>query len=281
MARRPDPHHFGRRRWATTRAGFVLGAVVATTLLGLNLLDLPGSHHRWGPAATWVTDVSDRPTPRAAPQPGPIGTPLPPPARSGPHEFMATQHDTDQPVAYDPCRPIPIVVNELRAPSGSTQLLRNSLDRMGEITGFSFEVEGTSSEVPELPRPAYQPERYGDRWAPVLVMWADEHDVPELAGVAGLGGSSIAQAPGSSTAVFVSGVVVLHGPSFDQLLSSSRGWLAAEGVILHELGHLLGLDHVDDPNELMYHGVSMRDDFGVGDLTGLATLSSGPCVPEI
>lgn len=270
------------RRPARHRIGVFLAGALVGAMAFSALVDLAGeTANRWGVSATWLGENTERPTPRPAQHQDPLGTPLPPPARSGPFEFLATQPGSDTPVTYDPCRPIPVVVNNLRAPAGSADLLRNTLDRMTEITGFQFEIEGTTTEVPDLPRPAYQPERYGDRWAPVLIIWATEDDVPDLAGYGGLGGSTAAPAPGTSTHVYVSGVVVLNGPSFRQTLTVSRGWFLAEAVILHELGHLLGLDHVDDPRQLMHHDAPERYDFGHGDLTGLAALSSGPCVDRL
>jgi hypothetical protein len=54
------------------------------------------------------------------------------------------------------------------------------------------------------------------------------------------------------------------------------------GIIQHELAHLVGLDHVNDPEQLMFAqtqpGVT---DFAAGDLTGLSVLGTGPCAPEI
>jgi hypothetical protein len=262
---------------ASLTSSLVLAAFVGwLVLIGIG----NGGHQGWG-TPMWLGDGAARPTPRGSAHDAPLGRPLPPPDRPGPHAFSATQPGSDRPVAYDPCRPIPVVVNNLRAPAGSAQLLRNALERMTEITGLQFEVEGVSTEVPTFPRQAYQPDRYGDRWAPVLVLWASEEEIPELRDAAGLGGSSVAVAPGTSTYAYVTGNVILDGPLFDRLLHSSRGWFLAEAIILHELGHLVGLDHVDDPTELMYHGSTEVLDFGAGDRTGLAALSSGACVPRL
>ena len=36
----------------------------------------------------------------------------------------------------------------------------------------------------------FQPDRYGDQWAPVLIAWTDESVITDLAGdVAGVGGA--------------------------------------------------------------------------------------------
>jgi hypothetical protein len=48
-------------------------------------------------------------------------------------------------------------------------------------------------------------------------------------------------------------------------------------VILHELGHLVGLGHVADPNQLMSETNYGLHDFGPGDQEGLARLGGGTC----
>ncbi|MET3351312.1 UNVERIFIED_ORG: putative Zn-dependent protease [Arthrobacter sp. UYEF1] len=58
-----------------------------------------------------------------------------------------------------------------------------------------------------------------------------------------------------------------------------RGLDHIRAILMQELGHVLGLDHVDDPTQLMY-GNSGQFDFGDGDRAGLALLGTGECVPR-
>ena len=48
-------------------------------------------------------------------------------------------------------------------------------------------------------------------------------------------------------------------------------------ILLHELGHLVGLDHVDSRDELMYSDNVGKREFGTGDLNGLVELGKGRC----
>ena len=60
------------------------------------------------------------------------------------------------------------------------------------------------------------------------------------------------------------------------------GRRVARSIVLHELGHLIGLAHVDDEQQLMFPEARREvPDFAAGDLTGLAALGSGACVPEL
>ena len=50
-----------------------------------------------------------------------------------------------------------------------------------------------------------------------------------------------------------------------------------QAIVDHEFGHLVGLDHVDDPGELMAEVNIGRTSYGPGDLEGLARLGAIPC----
>ena len=48
------------------------------------------------------------------------------------------------------------------------------------------------------------------------------------------------------------------------------------GVLVHEFGHVVGLDHVEDTDELMYRYAGRGSvTFGPGDLAGLAAVGAG------
>ncbi|WP_422677956.1 matrixin family metalloprotease [Blastococcus brunescens] len=50
--------------------------------------------------------------------------------------------------------------------------------------------------------------------------------------------------------------------------------------MLHEIGHLVGLDHVSDRTQLMYPSAGHTLDFASGDLAGLAALGDGECMTD-
>lgn len=265
-----------RRRCAVALLGVVAGGTAISLLGGSTSAErsLGGRDPAWRGG-----EVTAFPSPAEVAR-EPLGAPIDPPPEPGPFAFLA--EDGGRPVAYDPCRSIAVVVNDRAAPPGSEELLEGALAEVSRITGLRFEVEGPSDEVPAERRPPFQEERYGDRWAPVLVAWSDPAEASRLAGdVAGYAGSSAVARFGSPT-VYVTGVVVLDGPALGDLLDEERGAALAESVIRHELGHLVGLDHVDDAGELMApESDADTTSFGPGDVAGLVRLGSGPCAPGL
>jgi Matrixin len=281
-----------RRRVAPAPLLFLLaliGTLGAGLLVGPHAWPLPPSFAAGGePSAPIPSPTptparpSDRPLPGVGAAEAPLGSPLPAPAGGGAHSFAALQEDGVTPVAYDPCRPVHVVVRSAQAPAGGAEVVAEALARLSEATGLRFVDDGPTDEVPSAERPSYQPDRYGDRWAPVLVSWDTVAENPFLDGeVIGSGGSAW-RSLGEGPRVYVSGTVSLDAVQITELLERSDGAAHAEAVVLHELAHVVGLGHVDDPAELMYpraqRGVTA---FGPGDLTGLARLGSGPCVPEL
>lgn len=158
---------------------------------------------------------------------------------------------------------IEVVVNPEGAPEGYADLVASAVDRLDEVSSFAFEVVGESDERDFLDRGA----------GPVLLGWADEEEVSALAGpVAGVGGASYLSGPGGGGRA-VGGMVVV-----DRELP--RGWWAGvdeESVVLHELLHVLGLGHTDDPGQLMAAESTGQTGLGDGDLAGIAALEDAAC----
>ena len=227
--------------------------------------------------------VTDLPAVPAGVSAVPIGVPPAVPAGGGgTYEFVLSQPKTGEPVAYDPCRPVKVVVNDRTAPPGSAGLVEQAVTEVAAATGLRFEIEGPTTEMPSSSRRPVQEARYGDRWAPVLISWTDPATIAALEGpTVGVGGSQ-AISVGSDQSVYVTGMVALDGPQLARILDTDRGVAIVRGVIAHELGHVAGLDHVDDPAELMAPETDgATTTYGIGDRTGLARLGAGACFPDI
>lgn len=181
------------------------------------------------------------------------------------------------PAAYDPCRPVHYVVNPALMPDVARTLVPDAVAAVSAATGLVLVDDGLTSEPLTVERDVIQPARYGTRWAPVLIGFGTAQTYPPLAGdVAGVGGSSLVQPRGPASGRLVTGQVALDVDALEQLVTTGRSD-EARAVIMHELGHVVGLDHVDDPEQLMYPSNRGRTSFGAGDLQGLAALGNGVC----
>ena len=100
--------------------------------------------------------------------------------------------------------------------------------------------------------------------------------------MAGLGGSVSVSGEVNQQPRYVTGGILLDAPDLTSTMAQPGGELHVRAIVMHELGHLVGLAHVDDPEQLMYPEARREvADFTSGDLAGLAVLGAGPCVPEL
>lgn len=292
IRRRDQRNHQLHRRAARAirrhRPRSAVTAVVLVALVAYAAIWAPNRRQSllWasGPPITQeIAAGTERPTARPADSAVPLRRPTAATVPGTTYAFMAVQPRSSVPVTYDPCRPIAVVVNPRSAPPAGAKLVDEALAQLGVQAGFVFRYEGLVTEPPVEQRLPFQPQAYGDRWAPVLIAWSDPAESPRLSGsVAGMGGSTSLPVSGSQL-VYVTGSVILDGPAFAQILSGEDGMDQARAIILHELGHLIGLAHVSDSSELMHDksegGVT---NLGPGDLSGIAALrSSARCQPTL
>jgi Matrixin len=229
-------------------------------------------------------------TQRRAPQAGSEFPPLPPdsrypdrvlpqihPVATGERAFSAT-HPDGSPIRFDPCRPLHWALNPEGMPEGGEQMLRESVAEISAATGLAFAYDGSTTERVDEDREPVQPQRYGERWAPVLVDWVDNAEVAypdeEVFGVTSR--YSVAPSGSPDSARYTTGWVGLNRAWFTESLADPARAAVARGVVLHELGHLVGLDHVEDPAQVM-HATSETTGLADGDREGLAIAGAGPC----
>ena len=321
-----------KRTWLKLSAALVILSVVAVYVLAqfiplsVSVLGLNGAPDQPSggevPGDMTFSDSRVNPAPQTAPssdagllrpdgwpsasaeqQSTPLGFPGEVPDGGGTHGFIQMQPDGVTPVAYDPCRPIHYVTRPDGAPDGADQLITEAVASVSQATGLVFINDGATDEAPSEQRDSFLPERYGDRWAPVLIAWSNPTESPDLGGdgsgdsagstleILGYAGSSSAgyaedsdpgAADSSGQQIFVSGGLTLDGPDFAELLSERGGYAEARATVMHELGHLVGLDHVSDDSQLMSPTLSGDlTDYASGDLEGLAVLGQGQCLPDI
>jgi hypothetical protein len=186
------------------------------------------------------------------------------------YRFLATAGG--KPIRWNPCEPIHYVVNVQVAPDGSLQDVQEAIQRVSTDTGVTFQFDGSTQEIPQDDRSPYLPDEYGQRWAPVVIAWAYQSQTTIPFQENGERYAAVARplGPSDGTPQFVSGWVVVNAGD-----PNPPGWSspADQGpTVLHELGHIMGLDHVTSKYELMEPSGGYMTDFGPGDRAGLERL---------
>jgi len=171
------------------------------------------------------------------------------------------------PVRFNPCREIGWVLNPANAPAHALDDVTAAISRLASATGITFKYEGTTAEAPSLSRKGYQPERYGERWAPILIAWAPDAGYPQSPGPAAVGIPITAGAPDRNQFIIVSGTLIMNST---QSTPMRAGYL---NLLMHELGHIAGLDHPQDMHTIMQApGLQPNGVWQGGDLRGLNTV---------
>ena len=202
---------------------------------------------------------------------GTMGTALPPEAReplplSTPSAPYALLHVDEHGHAarWNPCTTIRVRVNHAdpRAPVDADRLVAVALRRLEAASGLHFEVVGPTTFVPYAGTGLRQPD------ADLVIAWTDAATVPALAGdVAGQGGAMWSTTKAASRIWHAHLVLDVEDP----LAPGFANGRSVGTALLHELGHTVGLTHVDEPTHVMATGLGDMSVpvFQAGDLAGL------------
>src|SRR5699024_9433446 len=134
---------------------------------------------------------------------------------------------TGEPVGYSPCEVIEVAINPEGAPEDYQHLVQTAMAHTRDATGLQFELVGTTGDRD------FENMAMDD---PVLVMWADEREAPDLAeDIAGVGGSYRVDGYGGGKQRYVTGFVILDREAYAQMRSSAM----RQAIIDHEFGHLV------------------------------------------
>lgn len=190
-------------------------------------------------------------------------------SKGTPGAFKVTLTDNGTPVRWC-AKTIDVVVNDSQAPAGARADLEEALRRVSALSGVNFDVVGDSNLIPD----SRYHLRTGNPYPPVLVAWVNPSQTDVLDGNASAVATSNPISEDGKRR-YVTGALainvdhdVLYRPGFGS--GMTRG-----NLYMHELGHILGLAHVDDADMLMNPiiGANSPDGFANGDRRGLLALT--------
>jgi hypothetical protein len=188
------------------------------------------------------------------------------------YSFLFTTPDGCKPVRFNPCEPIHFIINPADAPPGGVEDVRQGFRLIAEAGGYTFIDDGlTDKDRFDFGRQAYNPSLYGERWAPLVVSWGllgSQGRIDVI--IAGMGNGQVVDG------AIVTGMLNLNA---DARIDASRETPIPNGygegiswgrVILHELGHVFGLGHVESKNAIMHEALLEQTrsvtQYGVGDI---------------
>lgn len=158
------------------------------------------------------------------------------------------------------CGTITLVLNEKNAPAGALEDFKTAAAKLEKATGYDFKVNTTNANAPSG---AYREVflSYGRNTDRVLTS-----------------SSASASAKPRIQGMEITGGEITFNIDHDHYYTPGFGEKNSRTTLyMHELGHILGLDHTDDPNQLMYPTMGVTRDFGAGDKEGFRTLNPNGC----
>jgi hypothetical protein len=159
-------------------------------------------------------------------------------------------------------------VRSKAGPSSAFEMIQSALKEVANVTGYSFEFAGTFEHVPKF----YEDQETIDIGWATRSEFLTAYPKDSLEKVVGRGGPQYRVGENGAPEIY-SGMVIMNaamnmpaivGPGLTQYM-----------VLLHELGHVMNLDHVQSRAEVMYPIIGLDNQFswGPGDQQGLYYLA--------
>jgi hypothetical protein len=156
------------------------------------------------------------------------------------------------------------------------RLVKRAIGRLSAATGLTFHYDGRTRYIPHFDATrhfaAAQQERVAD--VPFVVAWAYKGTGSNASNLltaaeAGVGTITWKSSNASQLRILDAGVVMKRGV---QLKSGFQAGGSVGTLLLHELGHAVGLQHVADTRQIMFPtlGSYSPGGYAAGDRTGLS-----------
>lgn len=193
-----------------------------------------------------------------------VRPPYDPAGPASSHGFMTTPR-----WQWDSCRTLTWKLNPKASPKAARKQVTGAFKRLHAATGLEFSYQGTTTQAPRTG---------GVDGTDIVVGWMRRKAFSEKFGSAvGVGGASYWTGwrlpDGTPVSRAARGGVVLNAGYNDDLARGFGSGYTWGEVLMHELGHVVGLDHTSLDTQLMYPSITNGTAlWGAGDLAGLTTL---------
>ena len=221
-------------------------AVTSVSTGGFSLYTATGTHLLADVAGYFTGD------PAASLAPGSIPADVP----TGPHTFLYTGGGGI--ARWNPCQKLTYVVNDDRATSAQRDLLDSVILEAEHASGIDFVYVGETSGGLDGQPP---------QGARAVIGFSDGSATPQLSGgTVGIGGGSFYAGTPTRDGSVASGYALF--------VNSFGTSVQQRELMLHEIGHMLGLGHINDATQVMNPYVVSLDHYANGDRAGLHRLGS-------
>jgi hypothetical protein len=254
--------------------GYLLAAVDGTVVSIGTTVASSGTTSAHGVPASPDPSPAD-PTPAVAPPVGTGGGWGPTAADPG-YTFLYPDGTGGTRARWNPCAAVRWAANLSDAPANALSDAQEAVGEVSQATGIPFTYAGTTDAVPNPNGAGGQLPAGID----AVIAWLPRAAFATSTAEAGYGGNWWEPASGSTERIY-QGYVIVNGDLAHGFLRPGFGPGYSEGhLLLHELGHMMGLGHTQDPAAIMnsQQGPLSHGTYGGNDLQGLHVLGAGPCV---
>lgn len=172
--------------------------------------------------------------------------------------------------SWSSCKPIPYLLSKGTTQS-QAELVASSIKTIGKSRGLSFVFVGYSKKIAHS--------NWGEgftngEYRPVLISFVKPSQT-DLLGKSNAGGAVVNRFSDDLN-LYVAGAVAFNINTYNSLGDGFSEGKSKGNLLMHEFGHLIGLDHVKKTSALMYPTINDRTENGLNDneLSSLRSFSA-------